>query len=128
MDGRDAKSVEPMGYLIEIVCHPRNAANELHIFGFDTTLYLCFGDELSQELCARHKGFTSFALQGVILHRVESKQYLIFSFFRQRLGGSSTLILLFHNFLFFMRPTGFSLPRERSKEVLRYSKHKLASQ
>jgi len=60
MDRRDAESIEPMGYLIEIVCHPRNAANELHIFGFDTTLYLSMGDELSQKLSARHRGFTSF--------------------------------------------------------------------
>ena len=77
---RDAESIEPMGNLVKIVSHPRNAANELHIFGFDTTLYLSFGDELSQKLGTSNRGFTCFSQQGVVLHCVKPKKHLIFPF------------------------------------------------
>lgn len=43
---RDAESIEPMGYLIEIVCHARNRTDELHFLWLDLALYFCICYEL----------------------------------------------------------------------------------
>ncbi len=57
----NTKGIESMGYLIEIVCHTRDCADELHLFGFDACLDFCFCDELSQKLGTSNRGFSCFA-------------------------------------------------------------------
>lgn len=39
---RDAKGIEPMGYLIKIGCHARNRSDELHFFGLMHALTSAF--------------------------------------------------------------------------------------
>ena len=71
IEGINAKGIEPMSYLIEIICHARNRTDELHLFGFDACLDFCFSDELSQKLGTSNRGLSCFAQQGVVLHCVE---------------------------------------------------------
>ena len=74
------KGIESMSYLIEIICHTRDCADELHIFGFDACLDFCFCNEPSQKLGASDGCLARFTQQGVVLHCVEPKKHLVFSF------------------------------------------------
>lgn len=75
----DAKGVEPMGYLIKIVSHARNRADELHLLGFDACLDFCFCDKPSQKLGASDGCLARLAQQGVVLHRIKPKKHLVLS-------------------------------------------------
>ena len=79
IEGINAKGIEPMSYLIEIICHARNRTDELHLFGFDACLDFCFCNEPSQKLGASDGCLARFTQQGVVFHGVEPKKHLVFS-------------------------------------------------